>query len=228
MTLSGAELSDDCLVCSSCFLTAPWNCGGTPLNVAKPKRLLCWLTGCDISVHACHVVQVGAASRAQQNGDMRLRRYSIHMVLPKPHYPSAIFAMGWYLCVRLSVRHKPVLCQNGWTDRVVLWHTYSSTYPWNSCFSEHKDTSFWNFVSNSGLTQISSQPVGRRKCCQRLSLVYPSDRDLPPLCTAQWAWNITSSWFFCVSWDLFESGFILGRYYSVYSEEYIHVGSLDV
>jgi len=57
-------------------------------------------------------------------------------------YVSVVYAV--FMC--LSVRHKPVLYRNDWTNQAVLCG--------NADISKNKYTSLWNFVPNSELSKF--------------------------------------------------------------------------
>ena len=53
--------------------------------------------------------------------------------------------------VRLSVRHKPVLYKNDWTNGAGFWHGVFKFHLSHTVLKANMGTSLWDFVPNSGL-----------------------------------------------------------------------------
>ena len=74
-------------------------------------------------------------------------------------YASAVYAIVACLSVRPSVRHKPVLYRNYWINRACFgtgasFHLSHTVLLGNMGISKNYGTSFWDFVSNSGIRKF--------------------------------------------------------------------------
>jgi len=78
-------------------------------------------------------------------------------------YRSAVFAVVMCLSVSLrpSVRHKPVLYRNDWTNQTGTWHggflpslLYYVVRKFGFLKNRGTCTFFWNFIPNSGLIKF--------------------------------------------------------------------------